>query len=199
MRRRFDDARNALEIINSIRLNSIIIALKPTYLELYSNISADFPEIQSETISYDKGKIKTIIKKYGSEIKEFNELYQKYVRRSSDRIAQILWSKEPTPFTVRTFYNELRNKRSELLQGNSKAVRIAESLLHNDDYYKAIFSNIYNSKERRSELDFLYTLKLRYELKLKRSTNISILQKELFESESPREPLAFAKYLDIFV
>lgn len=188
IRRRFSDATEALEIIRSSRASSFV-ALKPTYLELYRNVSADIPEFHAQGVRYGEQKIRDIIRRYGNEIHEFNEFYIRYVEHYLNEITQILYFKDPTPITIRAFYNELKNRESEAIQDRSNAIEIAKQFLPGSSYYSDLFSIILASKDRQSELDFLYTLNMIYELRLKRTKDISILQKEIFHTDSPSEPL----------
>jgi class 3 adenylate cyclase len=195
-----DSAQNVLKIISSKNVESLIVTLKPKYLEMFRDIAAKTPEIYKREISYDKQKIKNILKSYGTGIASFKELYEKYIANDLDKIAKILWQKEPTPLTVLDYYKELssNNRVSPVTQSENEssekkaliAISTAEKLLLSTDYYEHQFEVISSSEERRGDAEFLYTLKLCYELELKRTIDvIRVLQRKIFGSISPKEPL----------
>jgi class 3 adenylate cyclase len=200
LKKDLDSAQNVLEILSSKNVESLFVALKPKYLEMYRDIAAKTPEIYKHELSYDKQKIKDILKWYGTDIASFKVLYEKDIANNLDKIAKILWQKEPTPLTVLDYYRELSSNTSvsSVIQSESEsiekkalnAISTAEKLLLSTDYYEHQFAAISSSEERLGDAEFLYTLKLCYELELKRTIDvIRVLQKEIFGSVSPKDPL----------
>ena len=82
------------------------------------------------------------------------------------------------------------NHKLNFKKGQSiDAVLEAEKLMHRTDYYKHQFALISNLEDRQNDLDFLYTLKLCYELSLSRTPAlIHDLQKWIFDTIPPKEP-----------
>lgn len=61
--------------------------------------------------------------------------------------------------------------------------------MHRTDYYRHQFALISNLEDRQNDIDFLYTLKLCYELNLGRDPVLLYkLQKKIFDSIPPKEP-----------
>lgn len=163
-------------------------------------------------ISYNNDNFRNIIRSYGDSIEQFKESYEKYIAIDIDQISKILWNKEPTPLTVLDYYKEMlmRGEKEKQVtttsvvdaKGNKyggkpsdplDAVREAEKLLRPTAYYEHQFAHIVSLEERQSDAEFLYTLKLCYELGLSRSIPlIEELQRGIFESESSSQD-AFRK------
>ncbi len=192
VKRDIDNAQTVLELISSKNVRQLLIALKPKYLELYRGILDKSPEVYAYEIMYNKNNIKDIVKLYGTTLAQFREVYEKYIAKDLDKISNILWQKEPTPLTIIDYYKELNDKRVKAV-GEEKerqqqpkiinAIEVAEKLLRRTEYYEHQFGFITNSKERQSEADFLYTLKLCYELGLSRTAStIEQLQNGIFNS-----------------
>lgn len=128
---------------------------------------------------------------YGLKLVQFSEVYEKYIAKDLNKISNILWQKEPTPLTVIDYYKELNDKRPVNEEKERRqqpkiiinAIEEAEKLLRRTEYYEHQFGFIANSKERQSEAEFLYTLKLCYELGLNRTAStIEQLQNGIFDS-----------------
>jgi hypothetical protein len=195
LKRDKDSAINALEIISSKQVHYLIIAIKPKYLEVYRGINYKIPEVYGYGISYNKEKIKNMIQSYGKNIKEFSIPYKKYIENDLHKISNILWEKEPIPLTILNYFKELdMNIEASKKQTQSSdktsldAVSIAKKLLGRTDYYTHQFTQLANLKERKSDLDFIYTLRLCYELRLDRELKvIEHLQSGIFGSNSDEE------------
>src|SRR5215469_10159437 len=194
VKRDIDNAQTVLELISSKNVRKLLIALKPKYLELYRGILDKPPEIYAHEIIYNKNNIKDIVKLYGTTLVQFSEVYEKYIAKELNKISNILWQKEPTPLTVIDYFKELNDKRAKAVieekereQQQPKiiinAIQEAEKLLRRTEYYEHQFGFIANSKKRQSEAEFLYTLKLCYELGLNRTAStIEQLQSGIFNS-----------------
>ncbi len=192
-----------LELISSCNSKKAIISLKPSYLEVIGNITADIPDYHSERISYSKEELKQIIKSYGSRISEYKDVYEKEIVTDLDKITNILWQKEPTPLTILDYYNELIDKerqkdtkvkdanikitspsysnRTAIHHINNPAVLVAEKLLRSTTYYKHQFELLSHVKGREGDMDFLYTLKLCFDLEIEPTLHkVESLQKEMF-------------------
>jgi len=197
------DAINSLrvlELIGSSRSKKVIITLKPRYLELFKDLTSGIAEFCSVGISYGKDQIKHMIKSYGANIPEFRQVYEKYVANDLDKIARILWQKDPIPITILDYYNDLINKEyanngmttSGVIDVNLKrksidGVLIAEKLLRSASYYEHQFTLLNSIKGRENEIEFLFTLRLFYELGLERNLkSVEQFQKEIFGSNCYR-------------
>ncbi len=190
----FDSGRKALEIISSKNIKNILIALKPKYLEAYRDIATSVLDLYQHFMKYDGENIKGIVKLYGTKTR-FSELYRKYITMDLDKISNILWEKDPNPLTVLDYYNDLSNKASQMRykeetkdKKSLDAVLEAENLLHSTEYYDQQFRYISNLEERRNDYEFLYTLRLCYEIGYNRTIpSVEELQKGIFNSVSPKE------------
>jgi hypothetical protein len=61
MKKDLDNSRKALDMISSKDVKSLMIALKPKYLEMYRFISREVPELHLYEIVYDKSHIENIL------------------------------------------------------------------------------------------------------------------------------------------
>jgi len=106
-----DNARNDLETLGSRNAKRFLVALKPKYLEIYRDLlHRGISGFHTCEVSFDKEKIKNIIKTYGTELAQFRQTYRKYIEKNLDKISRILWQKEPSPLTILDYYKELTNK-----------------------------------------------------------------------------------------
>lgn len=186
-----DSVKKSLEIVCSKNIQHLLLALRPRYLERFRDITTGRNDIYSQEISYSSKKIKEVLDLYGHKIRQFNELYKDNVLENEEKIAQILWQKEPTPLAILDYLKELRNKKTELVESwnSENAIQVAQELMHRTEFYDYQFELINNTKSRKADAEFLYTLKLCYELGLKRTKkSIAKLQKEIFGSLTTRNP-----------
>jgi hypothetical protein len=189
LKRDVESAWEVLEIISVKDVMNLLVALKPKYLEVYRGITRKVPELYDYEITYDKERIKALITSYGKNIIQFTDVYEKCVLPNIHRVSTILWQKEPLPITIFAYYRELVRKQSEMKRESIDAVLEAEKLMHRTDYYKHQFALISNLEDRQNDLDFLYTLKLCYELGLSRAPAlIHELQEWIFDTIPPKEP-----------
>ena len=189
LKRDVETAREILEVISVKDVTNLLVALKPKYLEVYRGITRKVPELYDYEITYDKERIKALITSYGNNIIHFTDVYEKYVLPNIHRVSTILWQKEPLPITILAYYRELVRKQSEMKGESIDAVLEAEKLMNRTDYYKHQFALISNSEDRQNDVDFLYTLKLCYELGLSRAPAlIHKLQEGIFDTIPPKEP-----------
>ena len=189
LKRDVESAWEVLEVISVKDVTNLLVAPKPKYLEVYRGITRKVPELYDYEITYDKERIKTLITSYGKNIIQFTDVYEKYVLPNVHQVSTILWQKEPLPITILAYYRELVRKQSEMKGQSIDAVLEAEKLIHRTDYYKRQFALISNLDDRQNDLDFLYTLKLCYELSLSRAPAlIHELQKWIFDTIPPKEP-----------
>ncbi|HEU4444427.1 MAG TPA: adenylate/guanylate cyclase domain-containing protein [Nitrososphaeraceae archaeon] len=194
MKKDIDNSRKALEIITSKDVKCLLIALKPKYLEMYKFISREVPELYAYEIAYDKSLIRDILVSYGNKVAEFVELYKKRIEPDIDKVAKALWEKEPLPLTAFNYFNELLQKEGlepALTEEKSipsvDAVLEAKMLPPRTEYYEHQFELIQDQEDRQSDAEFLYTLKLCYELGLGRAINVvESFQKGIFNSSSPK-------------
>jgi GTPase SAR1 family protein len=189
-----DTARRVLEVLTSKNIKYLIVALKPKYLEIYRNISDKIAELYTHEVAFDKEKIKSIIKSCGTNIEQFTHVYRKYLSRELDNISRRLWQKEPIPLTVLNYLKELsaKEKKFSYSQGPRESLDVfseADKLLQRSDYYEHQFALLSSIQERQSDTEFLYTLKISYELGFNRTFEvIKQLQRGIFNSISPGEP-----------
>jgi hypothetical protein len=212
IKRDFDTAKEVLEIISSKNLKGLFIALKPEYLEPYRGLVSRIPEYNNCEVFYEKERFRDILKTYGTTIPRFKKIYQRYIEDELSRISGILWQKEATPLTVLDYYRDLMRvedksepkirRRSTITASINKGKEgisykspitgaiYAEKLLRRSDYYQHQFELMARMEERRGDREFLYTLKLCYELGLNRTRSfIEKLQSGIFDSKPLSEPL----------
>jgi hypothetical protein len=198
MKKDLDNSRKALEIISSKDVKTLLIALKPKYLEMYRFITREVPELYPYEIVYDKSHIENILISYGNNVAEFVELYKNRIGPDTDKIAKILWEKEPLPLTVFNYFKELLKEHEEEAAASTKeksagsqdAVLEAKMLLPRTQYYEHQFELIQDQEDRQNDAEFLYTLKLCYELGLGRMINVvESFQKGIFNSSSPKDAI----------
>lgn len=115
IKRDLENAFGALEIVNASAVQNLYIALKPTYLEMYRGLTIGIPDIYTHEITCDLETMKLLIKEYGR-VEQYRDIFEKYVSANIDRIARILWQKQPLSLTVVDFYKALvekDNRRSD--------------------------------------------------------------------------------------
>jgi hypothetical protein len=188
LKRDVENGTKALEIISVKDIMSLLVALKPKYMELYRGVTSKIPELYHFELAYDKERVKSIIASYGKNIIQFIDVYEKYILPNIHQVSTLLWQKEPLPITILAYYRELIAK-SEKKGRSLDAILEAGKLMRRTEYYNHQFSLIGSLKDRQSDIEFLYILKLCYELSLNRSSAlICQLQKEIFDSTPPKEP-----------
>jgi class 3 adenylate cyclase len=186
------NAREVLERLSSRKARKLLVALKPKYLEVLREVPSEIAEFYSHRIAYDREKFKSIVRLYGTKLEKYNQTYESVVAPDLERIARMLWQREPIPLTILDYYNELKAKTEDT--GTTAATRIdgfavAENLLRSTNYYEHQFALLTGFQERRSDVEFLYTLKLAYELGIGRdAAGLEKLQNEIFGSNPPRAP-----------
>jgi hypothetical protein len=185
IKRDFATALKALEIVSSRETNRTIISLKPDYLEPYRSIEGYVPELHSVELSYNKEKIKDLLKLQGNGMNQFKSFYRNYIENDLDDVAEKLWGKEPFPITVLDFYAELHKRAEQPRQLN--AIRLADELSKFTEYYENQFKFI--NEHRKNDAHFLFTIKICYELDLPRSAEyVTDLQRKIFGTEPPSDP-----------
>jgi hypothetical protein len=128
-------------------------------------------------------------------VPEFVELYKKHIEPDIEKVAKVLWEKEPLPLTVFNYFKELLQKEGKegtLTQEKSvrslNVVLEAKMLLPRTQYYEHQFEVIRDREDRQSDAEFLYTLKLCYELGLDRTIDVvESFQKSIFNSSPPKD------------
>jgi class 3 adenylate cyclase len=158
---------------------------------------------------YDRRKLKEILRIYGKKLSRFRELYDNFVAEKIDKVSAILWEKEPLPITVLNFYkgleiiyNSIIVERRHSLQRTQATfqqeeplllldvVSEAKRLLGRTDFYGHQFRRINSDSSRRQDANFLYSLKLCYELGSGRtSATIEEFQRNIFGNFSVSDPL----------
>src|SRR5919106_2895400 len=189
LKRDVESAWEVLEIISVRDVTNLLVALKPKYLEIYREVAKKVPELYDYEIGYDRQKISSIITSYGKNIIQFIDVYEKYVSPNIHQISTMLWQKQPLPITILAYFRELVRKQNEMKGESIDTILEAQKLMHRTDYYKHQFALISNLEDRQNDIDFLYTLKLCYELGLTRAPAlIHELQGWIFDTIPPKEP-----------
>src|SRR5215469_10197300 len=190
-------ATRVLEIVSSRRTMKLLVALKPKYLESYADlVTSIMPDFSTYYVKYDRGKIKSILKSYGtSSSTQYRRLYENYITQEIDTTSQILWQKDPTPLSVLDYYKDLASKEKEVppskvgeeissirnRTNELNAVAIAEKLPSSTQYYAQQFELLNSSVNRKSEVQFLVALKLCYEIGLEKSIDlVRMIHKGIF-------------------
>ena len=186
-----NNAIRALQFISSKNLGTLLVALKPRYLEIYGEVPRRIPEFYTHRIEYEREKIKEILDSYGSQITDFSSLYNLFIMNDIERLSKILWTKEPLPLTIIDYYKLLQSKKKDEDQLDQQAAAIlAEDLSRRTVYYEDQFGFLSSEETRLDEAEFLYTLRLCYEAALDRKVGaVEKLQNQVFGSIPPREPL----------
>ena len=200
LKRDIESAWEVLEIISVRDVTNLLVALKPKYLEIYRGVAKKVPELYDYEIGYDRQKISSIITSYGKNIIQFIDVYEKYVSPSIHQISTILWQKEPLPITILAYFRELVRKQNEMKGESIDAILEAQKLMHRTDYYKHQFALISNLEDRQNDIDFLYTLKLCYELSLSRDSysNTPVTKRD-FRQCSIQRAHPETQYMDLFI
>jgi hypothetical protein len=192
IKRDLQNAFGALEIVNASSVLNLYIALKPTYLEMYRGLTIGIPDIYTHEITCDLETMKALIKAYGR-VEQYRDVFEKYVSGNTDRIAGILWQKQPLSLTVIDFYKALLDKTADKSQAGrvdeTTAIQMAEAWLPVSDYFDRQFEVMKNIPTRKHDVELLYVLRFCYEVGFDRTlTTIARLQKGIFGSEPPEEP-----------
>lgn len=188
MKKDIDSGKIALEIISSSTAKNLFIALKPKFLEIYRGVTENIPDLYAYQVRYDINQIREIIRLYGTKITQFKELYANHVAQNITAIAKVLWQKEPFPITIFNYYLELMAKENGGEQQLLDTVAEAHAMLYPTSYYEHQFEHLVNSKARMADAEFLYTVKLCYELALDRKVSlVEHLQSQIFGSAPAKD------------
>lgn len=191
VKRDLESAFGALEIINSMPIQNMYIALKPKYLEMYRGLTIGIPDIYTHEITCDLATMKSMLKSYGA-VEQYQEVFEKCVSPNIDRIARILWQKQPLSITTVDYYKSMVYASGESqtpVVDSSKALQIAQDWLPVYDYFGRQFEVMKNIPGREQDVEFLYTLRFCYEAGFDRAPAlIETLQKGIFGSSPPLEP-----------
>jgi len=172
----------------------IYLTMDHEYLKSYEKLINSIVEPKVRSIFFDKRTFTKIIESYGNNIHLFREIFSGYIRTRLDEVSNILFEKEATPAMAETFYREALEKKSS---GILNAPLIARNISTGLDYYADSFRFIKNNNP--SESQFLYILKICYDLGLPRNLqNLKDLQESIFGNSStfPASPTV---NLDTFV
>lgn len=179
----------ALAKISSARTKNMILSLNPKLLEKYRmGINTVWDYFKSLEIIYKKNDIRSMLKKYG-ELDTFQPLFETLIKDNIDKISEILYHKEPSPFIVIQYYRILHQefKKENYEYDDGQAIEHALRMQPMDEYYSNQIPHL--EQDRKAEADFLYTVKFCYELGWdRRLADIKNMQKILFDSDSPQEP-----------
>ncbi len=192
VKRDLQNAFGALEIVNSRSVQNLYISLKPTYLEMYRGLTIGIPDIYTHEITCDLTTMKALIRAYGTHVERYREVFEKYISPNIDTIARVLWQKQPLSLTVVDYYKALVDKVTNYSQthiNSSNCLMVAQEWLPVYDYFERQFEVMKNIRGREQDVDFLYILRLCYEVGFNRTqTLIARLQKAIFGSIAPAEP-----------
>jgi class 3 adenylate cyclase len=169
----------------------LYIALKPTYLETYRGLTLSIPDFYTCEITCSVETMKALLREYGKNVAQFNSIFEKYVSVNTDKIARILWQKQPLPLTVVDYYKALANNIEEQ-QGSfdpSKALVVAQSWLPAHDYFERQFEVMKSIESRKEDVDFLHILRFCYEVGFDRTPDlVASLQRGIFGTSLFAEP-----------
>ncbi len=186
VKRDLQSAFGALEMVNARPVQNLYIALKPTYLEMYRGLTTGIPDIYTHEIYCDLETMKALLKAYGN-VEQYRKVSGS-VAPNIDRIARILWQKQPLSITVVDYYKALVNKGEGAID-EAAALQMAQTWLPVYDYFERQFEVIKNMSTRRDEVDFLHILRFCYEVGFERThASLAALQRKIFGSEPPAEP-----------
>jgi hypothetical protein len=175
-----EGALATLQQISSSRVKSILIKVKSNYANLFADVERNLINLKPIQIEYSLEDMKEIIKEYGIKILEFQQAYQSVVSQSIDTLAGIFLNKSPIPATVKLFYEQLLADKSLY----PDPIDIAYKLPSVSDFYSSLLESL--SREQPPVLDFLFSLKLCYDLKIKRTVGKLVsLQRNIFATEAP--------------
>jgi hypothetical protein len=196
VKRDLGTAVKTLQMISTKNIRNLVVALKPRYLEIYSklyqNIYESVPELSPHEVTFSVDNFGKVLVEYGATVKKFRELYDLEIAKNTDLISRILWQKDPIPITILAFYKELSNREMAELSSSPRWDIVAEAkkLLPATDYYENQFRILSDSDERRSDKEFLYTLKLCYELGINTTDQVVMfMQEKIFGSSPLRQPV----------
>jgi hypothetical protein len=190
IKRDLQSAFAALEIINSRPVRDLFISLKPTYLEIYRGLTLGIPDLYPCELRCDLNTMKALVRTYGK-VEKFRDVFEKYVYVNADKIARILWQKQPLSLTVVDYYKALQSKVQEPKGAfdSPEALVMAQTWLPAYDYFERQFEVMKSIEERREDVEFLYVLRFCYEVGFDRTSEvIARLQKGIFGSAVPVEP-----------
>lgn len=192
VKRDLESAFGALEVVNASAVRNLYIALKPTYLEMYRGLTLGIPDIYTHEVTCDLETMKALIKAYGK-VEQYRGVFEKYVSANTDRIARILWQKQPLSLTVVDYYKALVDREADKSQADrideSAALQIAQAWLPVSDYFDRQLEVMKNMPARKRDVEFLYVLRFCYEVGFDRTyASIAALQKGIFGSDPPAEP-----------
>jgi hypothetical protein len=191
IRRDQNAAKESLQVLTSNQANQIVIALSPKYPESYVKIASSIPEVKTFEIHYSKEQLRSILEKYGEQIPAFKGVFDTYAKERNQEIAEILWSKEPTPLVVLAYYKQLLKIKKELASGLLNVIDETRKLSNLTGFYSQQLKFLQDSGDSSRHLIFLYVLKLLYELGLVRNLGtISNFQRNVFRIEIPNEPIS---------
>jgi hypothetical protein len=186
VKRDLESAFGALEMVNARPVQNMYIALKPTYLEMYRGLTTAIPDIYTHEIYCDLDTMKSMLKVYGN-VEQYKRV-SGFITSNIDRIARILWQKQPLSLTVVDYYKALED-RPEGTVDEATALQMAQTWLPAYDYFERQFEVIKSMQGRRDEVDFLHILRFCYEVGFDRThSSLASLQRKIFGSEPPAEP-----------
>lgn len=169
-----------LQQISSARVKNILIEVKSIYSTLYSNIETKLMNLKPIFVEYSLDDIKLLIKEYGSNISDYQPVYQSLISKLIDNIADLLYNKHAVPATIKFYYEQLIEDQSLY----PLPLEIASKLPSLTDHYSSALNII--SDEKPELLHFLFVLKLCYELRINRTIpKLRSLQKQVFGTETP--------------
>ena len=189
VKRDLESAFGALEVVNATPIQNLYIALKPSYLEIFRGLTTGIPDIYTHEISCDLETMKALVKAYGG-VRQFNGI-SRLVFANLDKIARILWIKQPLSLTVVDYYKALATKAEAepAATDEAAALQMAYAWLPAYDYFERQFEVMKGIPARKGDVEFLFVLRFCYEAGLDRTPALlTSLQKGIFGSDPPREP-----------
>lgn len=181
---------DALAKVSSSKVKNLLVALSPELLHLYVDEPFKIHQLHKHEIKYDYKIITKILRTYGKNIQSFDPAYKIVKITDIENIAKILWDVDPTPLTVFDYYGRLidviRSRDDTVID----PMEIAKNSLSDAEHYLNQFTSMSEMAERRIEIEFLFALKLSYELGLGRTPEqIAHLQEKLFQTNISTDSL----------
>jgi len=137
-----------------------------------------FPGLKVLCLKHRPADINKFLSSFGSQIPCIRQVFLGSVKPALGEISSILWKLEPTPHVVLDYLREVYVERCDTPED---ALALAKSLFRRSSYYEHQFAALKSMKKRKKDLEFLYTLKLCYELGVDRKLeSIVRLQRRIF-------------------
>lgn len=146
------------------------------------------PGLKALRLEYGPKDIDRFLSRLGSGIQGVKQVFGESIEPVLDEVSSILWRLEPTPRAVLDYLGKAYVERCATPQD---ALALARGFFGRSANYEHRFAALKGARRRRRDLEFLYALKLCYELGMDRKMeSIAKLQKRVFGTEPGPEILS---------